>query len=224
MRLMLPFPEWKPVESFRAMPVRWQRGMHFATRCRFTKSILKRCNSRLLDLHGQSLVYFEDSLAGTSRHVIDQMLGCRGVPLHNNNSVFQKETSVSVADVKHYLRRLFREHATLPISEARLQRTLDFLGSEPERVATRRDCILAISEAAGIKPSDRVTPLFKDVSKSESPQLAKMLTAWQKRRFLPPKYFEPAVSPQGSHSLQRTSTAICSMSCLPKKTAVVLIR
>lgn len=139
----------------------------------------------LLDLHGQSLVYFEDSLAGTSRHVIDQMLGCRGVPLRNDNGVFQKETRVSVAEVKHYLRRLFREHAAVPISEARLQRAFDFLGSEPERGATRRDCILAISEAAEIEPSDHVVPLFKDVGASESPQLAKVLAAWQNRRFLP---------------------------------------
>lgn len=139
----------------------------------------------LLDLHSQSLVYFEDSLAGTRHHVVDQMLGCRGVPLRNDNGVFQKETGVSVADVKDYLRRLFREHAATPIPEARLQRAFGFLGSNPERVATRRDCILAIGEAAGIQASNHVTRLFNDVSEAESPQLAKMLTAWLDRGFLP---------------------------------------
>ena len=138
----------------------------------------------LLDLHGQSLVYFEDSLAGTGRHVIDQMLGCRGVPLRNDNGIFQQETRVSVAEVKQYLRRLFQEYAADPIPEARLQRALDLLGSEPKRVATRQACVFAISEAAGIEPAFHAVPFFKDVGDLKFPGLAALLTTWQNRRFL----------------------------------------
>ena len=148
----------------------------------------------LLDLHGQSLVYFEDSLAGTGRHVIDQMLGCRGVPLRNDNGIFQQETRVSVEEVKQYFRRLFQQYATTPISEDKLQRALDLLGNEPERPATRRACILAISEAAGIEPADGAADLFSDVRQSKSPRLAGLLAAWKKCHFLthaPDQPFRP---------------------------------
>ncbi len=153
-----------------------------------------RVQLTLLDLHGQSLVYFEDTLPGTGHQVIAQMLGCRGVPLRNDNGVYQSEMRVTAAEVKRSLKRLFQEQTTEPIPEAQLERALKLLGGDGPQPATRQACILAVSAAAGIEPADIEPPVFQDVGMADFPRLAGLLAAWQKRGYLqggPDRMFQP---------------------------------
>jgi hypothetical protein len=74
-----------------------------------------------LALHGQSLVYLDDALAGTGWHVIDQMLAARRVPERNDQGVFQNEAGLTGAEAAGYLAYLFRDYTEHPAEPRQLQ-------------------------------------------------------------------------------------------------------
>lgn len=140
-----------------------------------------------LERHGQSLVYFDDALAGTRSHVVEQMLGCRGVPRRNDQGVFQDEAGLAVAEAEDYLAALFRDSTESPIPEAVLAATLAVVRAAPaDGKVSRGRLIQALSLAAGIEPaSGRSTadpPLFSDVPHGHP--LAPLLATWSARGWI----------------------------------------
>lgn len=140
-----------------------------------------------LERHGQSLVYFDDALAGTRSHVVEQMLGCRGVPRRNDQGVFQDEAGLAVAEAEDYLAALFRDSTESPVPEAVLAATLAVVRAAPaDGRVSRGRLIQALSLAAGIEPaSGRSTadpPLFSDVPHGHP--LAPLLATWSDRGWI----------------------------------------
>lgn len=140
-----------------------------------------------LERHGQSLVYFDDALAGTRSHVVEQMLGCRGVPRRNDQGVFQDEAGLAVAEAEDYLAALFRDSTESPVPEAVLAATLAVVRAAPaDGRVSRGRLIQALSLAAGIEPaSGRSTadpPLFSDVPHGHP--LAPLLATWSARGWI----------------------------------------
>ena len=140
-----------------------------------------------LERHGQSLVYFDDALAGTRSHVVEQMLGCRGVPRRNDQGVFQDEAGLAVAEAEDYLAALFRDSTESPVPEAVLAATLAVVSAAPaDGRVSRGRLIQALSLAAGIEPaSGRSTadpPLFSDVPHGHP--LAPLLATWSDRGWI----------------------------------------
>ena len=153
-----------------------------------------------LERHGQSLVYFDDALAGTRSHVVEQMLGCRGVPRRNDQGVFQDEAGLAVAEAEDYLAALFRDSTESPVPEAALAASLAVVRAAPaDGRVSRERLIHALSLAAGIEPaSGRSTadpPLFSDVPHGHP--LAPLLAAWSARGWIAAdaaERFEPDVA------------------------------
>lgn len=140
-----------------------------------------------LERHGQSLVYFDDALAGTRSHVVEQMLGCRGVPRRNDQGVFQDEAGLAVAEAEDYLAALFRDSTESPVPEAVLAATLAVVRAPPaDGRVSRGRLIQALSLAAGIEPASRRStadpPLFSDVPHGHP--LAPLLATWSARGWI----------------------------------------
>jgi len=139
-----------------------------------------------LELHGQSLVYFDDALAGTRRHVVEQMLGCRGVPRRNDQGVFQDEAGLTVAEAEMYLRSLFRDLTDRPVPAAALENALGIVrGAPTDGKVSRGRLVQALSAAAGIAAAPPVpndAPLFSDVAATHP--LAALVAAWTARGWI----------------------------------------
>ncbi|MFM7043646.1 MAG: FAD-dependent oxidoreductase [Planctomycetaceae bacterium] len=140
-----------------------------------------------LERHGQSLVYFDDALAGTRSHVVEQMLGCRGVPRRNDQGVFQDEAGLAVAEAEDCLAALFRDSTENPVPEATLAASLAVVRATPaDGRVSRGRVVQALSLAAGIEPAaSRSTadpPLFSDVPHGHP--LAPLLAAWSARGWI----------------------------------------
>jgi len=139
-----------------------------------------------LELHGQSLVYFDDALAGTRRHVVEQMLGCRGVPRRNDQGVFQDEAGLTVAEASEYLTALFRDLTDSPVPAADLEAALALVEAAPaEAKVSRGRLVQALSAAAGIaaaRPVAAATPLFADLPASHP--LAALVAEWAARGWI----------------------------------------
>lgn len=140
-----------------------------------------------LELNGQSLVYFDDALAGTYRHVIEQMLGCRGVPRRNDQGVFQDEAGLTVADAELHLTSLFRdftEHAARPDD---LDAALAIVHETPLGARVNRGRLIrALAAAAGMEPAPGAAAdrqrLFDDIA-ADHP-LAPLLAEWSSRGWI----------------------------------------
>ena len=140
-----------------------------------------------LERHGQSLVYFDDAIAGTRSHVVEQMLGCRGVPRRNDQGVFQDESGLTVAEAEHDLAALFRDFTEDPAPAGALAASLDVVrGTSADGRVSRGRLIRALSLAAGIEPaagrSTADPPLFSDVPHGHP--LAPLLAAWSARGWI----------------------------------------
>ena len=135
-----------------------------------------------LQLNGQSIVYFDDTIPGTYWHLVDQMLGARRVPERNEQGVYQRESQVTAAEARAYLQRLFRDYAATPVPPGQLAAALAAVGEASEQPLPRGRLIEALSQAAGIMPLPPSGPLFADVP-CGSP-LAGLLAAWAKRGWI----------------------------------------
>jgi len=143
-------------------------------------------------LHGQSLVYFDDTIPGTASHMIDQMLGARRVPERNDQGVFQREDRMSVAEARVYLARLLRQYHERPLAEASLESALTALGETPDAAVSREAVLHALTLGAGIAPAEKAGSPFADVP-ADSP-LARRLAPWIERQWIVANanhYFQP---------------------------------
>ena len=146
---------------------------------------------QLLTLHGQSLVYFDDTIPGTAWHVVDQMLGARRVPERNDQGVFQREDQLTIAETRTYLERLFRDMTEHPVPAARLVAALQALGKDDNRPTKRSEALTALSVVVGL-PVGNVRPgaaaellprsLFADIAAGTP--LARVLTTWIDRGWI----------------------------------------
>lgn len=120
----------------------------------------------LLELHGQSLAYFEDTIPGTEWHRIDQMLGCRRVPEFNDNGRFQDESGMTAAELRTALTRLFRDSHDRPVTQERLAAVTGKLGGHPTDKATdkvsRKAALESIATLAGLSPAKSAPACFVD--------------------------------------------------------------
>jgi hypothetical protein len=140
-----------------------------------------------LELHGQSLVYFDDALAGTRRHVVEQMLGCRGVPRRNDQGVFQDEAGLTVAEAQEYLTSLFRDLTDRPVPAADLDAALALVrGAPADGKVSRGRLVRALSAAAGIEAAGPVVadaaPLFADMPAAHP--LVPLVAEWTARGWI----------------------------------------
>ncbi len=137
-----------------------------------------------LRLHGQSIVYFDDTIPGTDWHVVDQMLGARRVPERNDQGVFQREDFLTLGEARTYLERLFCEYTEHPVPAARLHAALDLLAGEAALPAPRGRVLAALSAAAGLDIPSRADKLFADVEPET--RLGRILAAWSARGWIAP--------------------------------------
>ncbi len=136
-----------------------------------------------LVLHGQSLVYFDDTIPGTVWQVVDQMLGARRVPQRNDQGVFQREDRMTVTQVRTFLERLFRDYSQSPIPAERLSAAVEALGGDDDgRPVTRGEALVALSIAGGLAAADSAAAPFADVP-AGSP-LARRLAPWIERGWI----------------------------------------
>lgn len=151
-------------------------------------------------LHGQSLVYFDDTIPGTYWHLVDQMLGARRVPERNDQGVFQREDRVSVAEMRTYLQRLLRDYHEHPLPEDRLAAAVAELGDAPDVPVTRAKALSALSLGAGVDSgvgAGRLDGQRRAAVVGETPQapgpfadvpsgtpLARLLDRWGQNRWI----------------------------------------
>jgi len=85
---------------------------------------------------GQALVYFDDALPGTLQHVIDQMLGARGVPLQNAQGQWLAETRFTNKQARECLENFFVNYSENPIEKSLCQTATESLRNEAANRAT----------------------------------------------------------------------------------------
>lgn len=137
-----------------------------------------------LRLHGQSIVYFDDTIPGTDWHVVDQMLGARRVPERNDQGVFQREDYLTLGEARTYLERLFREYTDHPVPAGRLRVALHLLAGDDALPALRGRVLAALSAAAGLEIPEQATRLFANVEPQT--RLGRILAAWAAKGWIAP--------------------------------------
>ncbi|HUT89477.1 MAG TPA: FAD-dependent oxidoreductase [Thermoguttaceae bacterium] len=135
-----------------------------------------------LALHGQSLVYLDDAMSGTSWHLVDQMLAARRVPERNDQGVFQSETGLSVAEAADYFKFLFRDYTEQPVPTERLQAALELIQAATGLHVSRGQLIRALTVAVGLETPATAPQPFADVPTDS--QLARTLAPWIERRWI----------------------------------------
>jgi hypothetical protein len=135
-----------------------------------------------LALHGQSLVYLDDAMSGTTWHRVDQMLAARRVPERNDQGVFQCETGLTVAEATDYFRFLFRDYTEYPVEPQRLQAALELIRASTGPHVSRGRLIRALTEVVGRETPPAVSPPFADIP-ADSP-LARTLAPWIERGWI----------------------------------------
>jgi len=136
----------------------------------------RKVQIRNLSLHGQSLVYLEDTIPGTAWQLVDQMLGCRRVPERNDQGVFQREEFVTVAEARVYLERLLRDYCDEPAPPPQLDAALAALGPASDAAVTRGQLLAALTRAAGLSVPAAAPPPAADVPGDS--ELGRQLAAW----------------------------------------------
>ena len=135
-----------------------------------------------LELHGQSLVYLDDALAGTRWHVIDQMLAARRVPERNDQGVFQNEAGLTEAEAASYLAYLFRDYTEHPAEPRQLQAAIAVLQTPAGSHVSRGQLLRALTAAAGLRVPETAPQPFADVSADS--ELARTLKPWIDRQWI----------------------------------------
>ncbi|MFH1744062.1 MAG: FAD-dependent oxidoreductase [bacterium] len=109
---------------------------------------------------GHSLVYFDDAIPGTWNHVIDQMLGARGVPLHNAQGEWISETEFSSAQALECLDNIFRKYTDTPVPDGRFENSTKSLHANPDTPAIWGDILPIVSSLSGIGEIHEYDALF----------------------------------------------------------------
>jgi hypothetical protein len=135
-----------------------------------------------LELHGQSLAYLDDAIAGTTWHLIDQMLAARQVPKRNDQGVFQSEAGLTVAEAAAYLTSLFRDHAEEPAEPARLRAAIGLAETPRGPLVPRGLLLRSLTAAAGLEVPAMATQPFADVPADGD--LACALVPWIERGWI----------------------------------------
>ena len=132
--------------------------------------------------HGQSLVYFDDTIPGTHWQLVDQMLGARRVPERNDQGVFQREDRVTVAELRTYLQRLFRDYSEHAAPADRLAAALAALREPHDAPATRGQAVAGLTLAAGLDVPEKAAGAFADVQADTL--VARQLAPWIAKRWI----------------------------------------
>jgi hypothetical protein len=135
-----------------------------------------------LELHGQSLAYLDDAIAGTAWHLIDQMLAARQVPERNDQGVFQAEAGLTEAEAAAYLTSLFRDHAEPPAEPGRLRAAIGLVATTREPFVPRGLLLQSLTMAAGLTQPKTALQPFADVPADSD--LARALGPWIERRWI----------------------------------------
>lgn len=135
-----------------------------------------------LGLHGQSLVYLDDAMAGTRWHMIDQMLAARRVPERNDQGVFQNEAGLTELEAGSYLSFLFRDYTEHGAEPRQLRAALAVLKTPAGSHVSRGRLLRALTAASGLSVPATAPQPFADVpADSES---ARILKPWIDHRWI----------------------------------------
>ncbi len=137
---------------------------------------VRKAQIRNLSLHGQSLVYLEDTIPGTAWQLVDQMLGCRRVPERNDQGVFQREEFLTASEACTYLERLFRDYSSEPAPPQQLDAALAALGPASDSAVTRGKLLAALTLAAGLNVPASAPSALADVPADS--EVGRQLAAW----------------------------------------------
>ncbi|HQO37052.1 MAG TPA: FAD-dependent oxidoreductase, partial [bacterium] len=84
---------------------------------------------------GHSIVFFDDAMPGTENHVIDQMLGARGVPLQNAQGIWISETAFTNAQLLECLENFCLKYTENPVKRGRFDPLTRILRKNPDKRA-----------------------------------------------------------------------------------------
>jgi hypothetical protein len=129
-----------------------------------------------LELHGQSLVYLDDAMAGTRWHVVDQMLAARRVPERNDQGVFQNDAGLTEAEARRYFEFLFCDYTEHPTESRQLQAAVNLLKTPADARVSRGPLLHALTVAAGLHIPETAVQPFADVPADG--ELARTLKPW----------------------------------------------
>lgn len=115
---------------------------------------------------GQSLVYFDDALPGTLNHLIDQMLGARGVPLHNAQGEWIAETGFTNGQALGCLENFFQKYSEKPVEKKSLLAVTASLRNSPAQRATWGTVLPAMTRLSGFSANENFLALITQLEET----------------------------------------------------------
>ncbi|HOE12912.1 MAG TPA: FAD-dependent oxidoreductase, partial [bacterium] len=113
---------------------------------------------------GRSIVFFDDAMPGTENHVIDQMLGARGVPLQNAQGIYISEAAFSNAEMLECLENFFLKYAENPAKRGRFDPITKILRENPDKRAEWGTALPILATLTGFDESGNFDALLKQCS------------------------------------------------------------